>query len=191
MDVQIYIPRTVLLAHRFVHKTRPDLDRIHIERSGSTLHAVATDGLRLLQVTWPVGEHDTLRDGETLALCPDAAKAASKAHKAVYRYYEGALVDDAGGRIPSPAPEEGEFPPQWRKVLGELGVKAEEYGLDIALLADFGGYLKDARKGLPKPKHGGETQVKCFAGGALSPLRYVPLLELDEKVEFVLMSCRV
>lgn len=180
------IPRSVLLMHRFASKdtSRKILRRIHVERDGDTLHAAATDGFRLLHVCWQAD--GALSDGETIAICADAAKAASKNYRAAYVYNNNNLVDARGGRIPSVV-EEGIYP-KWREVFGEIGIKAEEYAFDGLLLADFSTYLKETRKG---GKEKG-CCIKVVASGALSPLRYVPtVVPIDvESVEFVLMPVR-
>jgi DNA polymerase III sliding clamp (beta) subunit (PCNA family) len=202
------VPRSALEIWRFAgdEDSRSHLHPIHFESEkigkSVTVHALATDGHRLIHTSWTAKEDDHIEDHVDVSSSAvrDFLKYVGRAKKSytpIFRINEEGsehvLGTDRGhvAKVGFTFPDSARFP-DWRHVipkpLSGTNRFPQRFGVNLAYLVDFGKYLHVC----------GSTQNVIFhyaSEKALDPIRLEPAGLGDEinakvEVEYILMPVR-
>ena len=214
----IAVPRSALMTWTLagIDPEKPKFQQIHfecdVENHPSTIHAVASDGNRLIHVWWPMKEDDVFErpfEIQTSAIellfqtiSPEKPVLSQGEDVSSYRI----LVETNQYLVGSDELESGFVEagstriselvyPDWRSVMPVRAQVAKqtgpaEFGVDLKLIYDFYHYLKEfAPDALVK--------VNYASPGELGPMLFIPYDSAGEfqvmgdlSVEYVLMPCR-
>jgi hypothetical protein len=210
------VPRTALEAYRFagMDDARENLHSIHFEADSLgkskvlTIHAVTTDGHRMLHVSWVAGDKDVLHGSIDVSASEvrDFLKYAGKAKKGEEppkfrirrdghrhddkKVPEYILSTDKRKSTAVSMDKVTEYP-QWRQIIPRIhegqNSFSQKFGINIEYLIEFGRYLNVCGFGYSAMVHYSDEQ-------ALGPIRFVPGGVPPEgapvEVEYVLMPVR-
>ena len=210
------VPRAVLEIWRFAgtDDNRHNIHAIHFEPETvgkskvTTIHAVTTDGHRMLHASWAAKEGDSIngivnvsseevkeflkyagkiKKGENPPTFRLRADGCRHDNKDLAEYF---LETDRRKSTPVSMGEQIEFP-QWRHVLprpptDEMNEFSHKFGINIDYLIEFGRYLNTCDAGYAAVVHYSDKD-------ALGPVRFTPGGLIEEgavDVEYVLMPVR-